>query len=205
MDGRGTGEQGAKENKGETKHGDALVSQQVFDNKAPMATPVNAPSVSPFSAVQTENIMRQITEHVRVHISSEVTEMEMQLHPESLGNIRLQLAMRDGALTAQFTAQNEATRAAIEYQLVLLKENLNPQGIKVEAVEVTIASHGFERNLDQGSQQQEEAAAVANSGRGRRRIVLDGLEDIDFEEMDESERLTASMMAANGNQVDYLV
>lgn len=57
---------------------------------------------------------------------------------------------KEGIVTAQLTAQNEQVKAALENQLTALKEQFNNQGIKVEAVEITVQSHGFEseQNLE---------------------------------------------------------
>ena len=47
------------------------------------------------------------------------------------------------------TTQTEAAKDAIAANIEVLKENLNNQGIKVESVEVAVASHNLEQNLEQ--------------------------------------------------------
>lgn len=155
-------------------------------------------------ANQTEEIMNQITDSIRATMKDEVTEMEMQLHPASLGNVRVQVASRDGVITANFTTQNEQVRAALEAQVVQLKEQLNEQGIKVEAIEVTVSSHAFERNLNEEGergQSQNEAEAKRKRVRG---INLSEMTLDDMEDIDEEDRVTADMMARAGNTVDYM-
>ena len=44
--------------------------------------------------------------------------MEIQLNPENLGKINLTVVAKDGMITAQLTAQNEAVKNAIENQIV---------------------------------------------------------------------------------------
>ena len=146
-----------------------------------------------------ENIVRQLVEQIKVNINPNITEMELQLHPASLGSVNVQVAFKNGELTAQFTAQNEMTKEAIESQIVQLKESLQEQGIKVEAIEVTIASHEFERNLQQDSSNQEEKSERKKT----RKISLNTDEDIDFEELAEDEQIAVEMMRENGNTVDY--
>ena len=46
--------------------------------------------------------------------------MEMQLNPEHLGKIYLNISEREGVIRAQITAQNEAVKEALETQLVEL-------------------------------------------------------------------------------------
>ena len=104
----------------------------------------NAAGSSSSYGVNGQEILRQITDYIRVHVNVETTEMELQLHPASLGNIKVQLASTEGVLTAIFTTENEAVKAALEAQLVQLKDNFAQQGLKVESVEVNVSAQGFE-------------------------------------------------------------
>ena len=151
-----------------------------------------------------EDIMNQVSENLKLTMKGDITEMEMQLHPASLGNVKVQVAVRDGAITASFTTQNEQVRQALEAQVVELKEQLNNQGIKVEAVEVTVSSHGFERNLNEEGDKQERKSEEEAKTRKTRGINLRGLSLEELEDLDEEDKVTADMMARNGNTLDYL-
>ena len=132
----------------------------------------------------------------------------MQLHPASLGNIKVQLASTEGVLTAIFTTENEAVKAALEAQLVQLKDNFAQQGLKVESVEVNVSAQGFERSLDQQEQQGQNRFQNANGRNRSRRIRLngiDGAEGVLPEDMAEDDRIVADMMIRNGNSVDITV
>lgn len=159
------------------------------------------------SYADAEEIAKQIVDQIKVRVTEETTQLEMELNPASLGKVGLQIEAKNGVITAQFTAQNEAVRAAIESQLSQLQENLDKQGVRVEAVEVTIASHEFEQNLQQegGNDSREElekAQAVAR--RRRLKINLDEESEEDLEEdLTEEEAITRDMMKRNGNSVDF--
>lgn len=156
------------------------------------------------SSSSTEEIVKQIVSQIKVNITQSATSMQMELHPASLGHVALTIESKAGVITAQFSAQNEVVKEAIESQIAELRENIESQGIKVEAVEVTVASHEFEQNLQQNNQeakqQQEEAARVARAGRRIRLNLTDAVED---EELSEEERITKEMMEENGNTVDF--
>lgn len=156
----------------------------------------------PREVQDTERIMRQVMDNMKLHIGGDVTEMEMQLHPASLGTVNLQVAYKNGALTAQFTTQNETVKAAIESQIVQLRENLNEQGIKVEAIEVTIASHEFERNLSQGNGEQGESRQPGKQNR-RKAINLNEFGIQGETDLGEAERIAVQLMKENGNTVDF--
>lgn len=150
----------------------------------------------------TEEIMNQILDYMKVQLKPDMEQLEMQLHPASLGTVHIQLVSRGGEVTAQFQVQNEEVKAAIESQLTILKDNLKETGVKVEAVEVTVESHAFESNLWQG-QEREDGSAYQNSRKSPRRINLNALDEDFEEEADEEELLAAEMMRANGGTVDY--
>ena len=168
----------------------------------------NATGSSSSYGVNGQEILRQITDYIRVHVNVETTEMELQLHPASLGNIKVQLASTEGVLTAIFTTENEAVKAALEAQLVQLKDNFAQQGLKVESVEVNVSAQGFERSLDQQEQQGQNQFQNANGRNRSRRIRLngiDGAEEVLPEDMTEDDRIVADMMIRNGNSVDITV
>lgn len=188
------------ENKGEGNMQDTFMMQ----------TPVEQPGLSEVTANQqamerftsTEEIMNQITEYIKINLKSDVQEMELQLHPASLGTVNIQLAAKDGVITAQFTAQNETVKAAIESQLVQLRAQFEEQGIKVDAVEVTVANYRFEQSFS--GKEENPGEGSKNGKKGPRRINLNdlSLEELP-EDMEDSERIAAEMMANSGNTVDY--
>ncbi len=148
-------------------------------------------------------IIEQIVEAAKITLNQEVTTMELMLNPESLGKINMMVSMKEGIVTATLTAQNETAREAIESQIVILKENLNNQGIKVEAVEVTVESHAFDANANQnqnnGFDEQREQAQKKNN----RPLRLDSLDELNMEELTEEERIVMDMMASEGNQINF--
>ncbi|WP_075719333.1 flagellar hook-length control protein FliK [Roseburia sp. 499] len=152
------------------------------------------------SQIDVESILRQISQMTRISVTQAQSSIEMQLNPENLGKVYLQVISKDGAITAQIAAQNEAVKEVLESQIAVLKENMNQQGMKVEAIEVTVASHEFERNLEenQGNPSKEQQEAEKPSRRGINLNNLDELEGV----MSEEETLAAKIMRDNGNSVD---
>lgn len=148
----------------------------------------------------TQDIMRQIMDYMKLQLNADTTNLEMHLHPASLGTLHIQVEAKAGVITASFITQNEAVKAALESQIVQLRENFEEQGIKVEAIEVTVQSHAFERNLDQGREQNQGSNEPSRRTRVRR-INLNDLSAV--EDMDEEDALAADMLAAGGSTVDY--
>lgn len=155
------------------------------------------------SQIDTANIIRQIVEFSKVTLSNTATTMEMQLNPEHLGKIYLEITSREGIVSARITAQNEAVKEALESQIVELRQNMNQAGVKVEAVEVTVGSHEFEKNLEQNAKQEErQAEEQEKAAKQTRRINLNELDELSGI-MTEEESLVAQMMADQGNSIDF--
>jgi flagellar hook-length control protein FliK len=168
----------------------------------PEEMPVPEEASTSYLNVDTMDIIEQIAENVRVNVSEGTTSMEMQLNPENLGKIYLQISAKEGVVNASITASNEAVRAALEAQVADLRENLNQAGVKVDAIEVTVESHEFERNLEQNAEGQKQQGERNRENSTRRRsISLSSLDELSGV-MSEEEALVAQIMRDNGNSVD---
>lgn len=148
----------------------------------------------------TQDIMRQVMDYMRINLKPELTNLEMQLHPASLGTLQVQVASKGGVITANFITQNEAVKSALESQMIQLKESFEEQGVKVEAIEVTVQSHAFERNLEQGRGRGNQSQEPERKARTRR---IDLNDPLSAEEMEQEDVLAAEIMTASGNTVDY--
>lgn len=156
--------------------------------------------------VDVQNVMEQIVQSAKLTVTAEHSTMEMQLNPENLGKIFMEISSKEGIISAKLVAQNEVVREALEAQMVELKQNLNQAGIKVDAVEVTVSSHEFERNLEQNGKQEEQFAEQReqqeqSKERSRRNLNLNALDELSGV-MSEEESLVAQMMQDNGNTMD---
>lgn len=165
---------------------------------------VNAESTFKGYTVNAEDVVRQLVDAIKVNVNGSFSEMELQLQPENLGKLNLVISSRDGIITAQLMAENENVKNVIENQIVMLKDNFEQQGLKVDAVEVTVQTHGFEmgKNLE-GS---EENSQNEEKHRNSRSLTLEEINAIigDDEAADE-DVLAAEMMKAMGGNVDYMV
>lgn len=191
------------------EHGDENGQNMLkeFYNRLSEAVEEVNTSNSSYGTTGGQEIIRQITEYIKVHVKPETTEMEMQLHPATLGSLKVQLASTGGVLTAIFTTENETVKSVLETQLIQLKENFTQQGLKVESIEVNVSAQGFERSLDQQESKQN-SFEEAKAKKGNRRIRLNGLGEADgvsLEDVAEEDKVVADMMIRNGNSVDYSV
>ena len=185
-------------NKGSNFTGQEAVLNELLANRTNISEAKFEPIIT--EAPNTEQIMRQIMDFMKIQIRPEIDSIEMQLHPASLGTVGVKIQSVAGIITAQFTAQNDVVRAAIESQIIELRDTMRAQGIKVESIEVNVRSQEFDSKLWQG--QDENNREEQSSRKGRRRINLSGLDELP-EELEGEEKLTAEMMVENGQTVDF--
>ena len=126
----------------------------------------------------TLDVIRQVSEFTRVMYQGDTTSMEMQLNPENLGKIYVQVTAKEGVVTAHLAVQNEIVKEALENQTIQLRENMNQQG----------------------SAQDEQREQASKSP--RRNISMNQLDELSGL-MSEEEMLVAKIMRDNGNSVDF--
>ena len=201
--GKETGKQTEKETSGEEK---SFTGDKAFDNFAQSfktgqtQNTQAAAEVTPHFDVETENIIRQITDYMRGNVTNGVSEMDMQLHPANLGSVHIHLEAKGGVLTAQFTAQNESVKAALESQMIQLKDSFEEQGLTVESIEVMVSSQKF----DQSYEEAESHANDTGSRSGRQRTRRAGLHvSMEDEELSDEEILAKEVLKGQGSTVEF--
>lgn len=103
--------------------------------------------------VTMNSIVEQVVNHVRIRVLPQTTSMELQLNPESLGRVNLNVTSNNGVATATLTVQNQVAKEALESQITVLKENLENHGLKVDSVEVNVSEFGFKNQEDSNNNQ----------------------------------------------------
>lgn len=161
----------------------------------------NVVPIKELTTINVEDIIKQVQNQIKVSANADTTAMEFQLNPEHLGKLTIQIASKEGMITAQIATQNLEVKEVIESQIIQLRENMNNQGLKVDAVEVTVESHEFERNLDEGNRNANQEQFEQQEKNGRRQLNYNSLESLDDLTVDEA--LVAQMMIGNGNSINY--
>ena len=150
---------------------------------------------------QMVDIVNQVVERIKVSIGTESTSMEMQLNPEHLGKLLLNVSSKNGVMTAVFSVQSEEARAALESQMYTLRENLELRELKVDAVEVNVSDFDFSHSDQTMSGDQ----SKADNGNGKQ-MEFDSDDEASSEEMisnEEKEAVRKQVMRDNGSQIDF--
>lgn len=142
-------------------------------------------------------IATQIVDKIKVTLSAETNTLEMTLNPENLGKVSLTVTEKNGILTASFKTESQVAKDAIASQLELFKESLAEQGLKVEAIEVTVS----EFNFAQGNAQGEQSQSGGSGQKSKKAFRYDDGED--DKTVDDSIDLRG-ILSDSGQSVDYM-
>lgn len=155
-----------------------------------------------YTSVNTTDIIRQIVDQISIAKTTGEAVIEMQLNPENLGKLYINVTERNSEITARIAVSNETVKNALESQMAALRENLLDANIRVNDVEITIATHEFERNLEQnagnenGRQDGQQFTHQSSSNGGNRTDHNEAASD--------DAGLAAQIMRDNGNSVDFM-
>ena len=155
-----------------------------------------------YTSVNTTDIIRQIVDQISIAKTTGESVIEMQLNPENLGKLYINVTERNSEITARIAVANETVKNALESQMAALRENLQDANIRVNDVEITIATHEFERNLEQNAgnengRQDGQQFTHQSSSNGVNRTGHN-------EAASDEAGLAAQIMRDNGNSVDFM-
>lgn len=150
---------------------------------------------------QMVDIVNQVVERIKVSIGTESTSMEMQLNPEHLGKLLLNVSSKNGVMTAVFSVQSEEARAALESQMYTLRENLELRELKVDAVEVNVSDFDFSHS-DQQTMNGDQSKADNGNGR-QMKFEFDDESSEEAVSNEEKEAVRKQVMRDNGSQIDF--
>lgn len=151
--------------------------------------------------VSEADIVNQVIDQIKLTSGKELTSIEVMLNPERLGSVHVTVSAKNGILTAQIAAQNEQVKTALENQMTTLRENFENQGIKVDAVEITVMTHQFEAGQNFG---QSESERKQSERKLNKKLDLSAYDDeVDDEFSDDELRRKDSIQNGNSS-VEYI-
>ncbi len=153
--------------------------------------------------VLAKEIVNQLVEQASIFSTSDQVTMEMILNPEGLGKIFMEVSQKGSEVTAKIFTENEAVKEALENQMSSLRAGLNENTLKVTSVEISVATHEFEKNLEDGQRQNDNREGRQTPEQKRPvRIDLNDLDSL-MGLMNEEEALAYQIMKENGNTLNF--
>lgn len=133
----------------------------------------------------------QIVEKAVISLKSGQSEARIELKPEFLGNVRMQIATENHQVTVKIMAELPVVKEIIENNLNQLKLDLQNQGLEVDKVDVFVADDSRGQHKKHGNMSGEASGAGDD---------IENDEDSDVRIIDAGRRLTGNL---TDEGVDY--
>ncbi|MFZ3045104.1 MAG: flagellar hook-length control protein FliK, partial [Desulfatirhabdiaceae bacterium] len=101
-------------------------SNSISENRSHFSKPVDFP------------VIRQIVDHASIKLVEGRSEIRIELKPESLGHLTLQISSENNQISLKITAENYQVKDTIENQIGQLRVELQRKGMDIDTVHVDI-------------------------------------------------------------------
>ena len=92
------------------------------------------------NVVYEEDIMHQVVERFQIFKQQSDTRLTLKLHPAELGELQINLTVKEGSIKANVLAQSQQIQEIVERNLPKLRNSLAEQGFTIEEILVTTQS-----------------------------------------------------------------
>lgn len=132
----------AKSGKGLEKSNENTMSQsfqQILSDKgSAQPAEIQRPATPALpNQVSANELMQQVTQKLRISRIMQDSKMVMRLHPAELGNLKIDIHLKDGSINANIVAQSRQVQDILEKNMPRLRTLMEDQGLAVN--EITIA------------------------------------------------------------------
>lgn len=100
-----------------------------------------------------DNIQETLHKHMVQLKDKGKSTLTVQLQPEELGKMKIQLEMTEGILKGTILVENDAARNALQQHIQSMRNQIKNQGIMLESLEVNIGNDSFHEFQQQADEQ----------------------------------------------------
>jgi|GEM_PF-1345124 len=158
------------------------------------------------STGDTQEIIDQIVKKVELLNKVVGSEMKIQLKPEFLGKMVIDIAVNDGVVTARFTTENQHVKQVLEANMNSLKQTLEANGLKVERTEVNVQlDNGGNFNGSEGNRQHLWQEMTSQGRSTTSYSQFNSAESSEVEELTPYQREADTTRTVNEGRVDFVI
>ncbi len=118
---------------------------EVLEEKNEVSTIETSNKVFSMLNINKENVLQQVVDNAKVVIADGKTEMTVQMKPENLGKLSLEIVTERGMMVAKFVAESQQVKEIIESSLPQLKDALESQGLNVKGFSVSVGDNSAQQ------------------------------------------------------------
>lgn len=115
---------------------------------------------------------RQLERGIQAVLRQQGGSVTMRLRPDSLGDLRIQLNLSGGDVTARFDAREESARRLLEQSVDQLRSALEARGLRVGRIEIASPEQGDARMAHDAPSERREAS-TGGAGQNEERAAQD--------------------------------
>ncbi len=131
-----------------TKTADGFASFMQTETAAVIESTVSGASVAKQGSITLPNgtyiydhqVLHQIQQRFRLNTNRVQHKLKMQLHPAELGELKLDLTVKEGAIRVNVVTQTKQAQEVLERNMPKLRDILEEQGLSVDDISVAQAS-----------------------------------------------------------------
>ncbi|PIE65839.1 MAG: hypothetical protein CSA26_02255 [Desulfobacterales bacterium] len=149
-----------------TEPGQAATTTQTAATVSPAGSFIKLPSGF---TVPEGAVMDQVINHFSATLKLESGTVSLKLYPKELGELQMEIQVKNDNIKAHITAQNLQAQEALDRHLPRLKATLAEQGFELRQVEITVAASDqydgqpFQENLERHQLAQSHTSGSDNS------------------------------------------
>jgi flagellar hook-length control protein FliK len=148
QDSMGTSDPGSQQTSQFNSFSSALTQNMPAD--AHSSTTTNGSSgtnyLPTWTPAQESSLMTQVMQNFSASSGSPASKLSIKLHPEELGELKIDIQMKDGAVKANIATQNEQVQQVLEKYIPKLKNFMEQQGLTVDDIHVANTSENVDGN-----------------------------------------------------------
>ena len=119
----------------------------------------------PLQLYEAADAIPELAERMQAVLTTERSEVRIQLKPEHLGELKIRVAVEQGVVSAEFVAESQAVKSLIEASLPELRTALQNMGSTVSELAVFVGGHEqpSDRRHNQGQPQWQQTRRLDSS------------------------------------------
>lgn len=118
--------------------------QEVQTSKPTIETTPVGMKLSNGQYIEDNEIIHQVAQRFSIQRKFESGSMSLRLHPQELGELKLDIQVEKEAIKAHIVAQNPHIQEILERNIPKLREALAGQGLSLEVMDVTVADNSMD-------------------------------------------------------------
>ncbi len=97
------------------------------------------------SQFQENDILHQVTHRIRLTQHLQDSKLVMKLHPAELGNLKIDIHLKEGTINANILAQSQQVQEILERNMPRLRALMEEQGLKVNEIAINLDNDPTEK------------------------------------------------------------